>query len=198
MTRDNRKSILMKSFSNTKDNRGNCAMEQGDMMKAKQLESKRAMAKLLIVCGLSFIFMITEFVGGYISGSLAIMTDAAHMLSDVAGFMISYFAIYMGSKPANFSMSFGYHRAEILGALTSILLIWGLLIWLFAEAIGRIIKPEPVNGEIMLITACVGLIFNIIAIFTLHNFGGSHHGHSHGEEDHKHDEEKRLSHCHLP
>lgn len=180
----------MKSFSNLKDNRGNCAMEQGDIMKAKALESKKAMAKLLIVCGLSFVFMITEFTGGWISGSLAIMTDAAHMLSDVAGFMISYFAIFMGSKPANFSMSFGYHRAEILGAMTSILLIWGLLVWLFTEAIKRIITPEPVDGEVMLITACVGLIFNIIAIFTLHNFGGSHHGHSHGDEaDHVHEEE---------
>ena len=76
-----------------------------------------------------------EFVGGILSGSLAIMTDAAHMLSDVAGFMISYFAIYLGSRPASSQMSFGYHRAEILGALASILLIWGLLIWLIVEGI---------------------------------------------------------------
>ena len=60
------------------------------------------MCKLLLVCGISFLFMIGEIIGGYLSGSLAIITDAAHMLSDVAGFMISYFAIYMGSRPANY------------------------------------------------------------------------------------------------
>jgi zinc transporter 2 len=114
-----------------------------------------------------------EVVGGYLANSLAIMTDAAHMLSDVAGFMISYFAIYMSNRPINFKMSYGYHRAEILGALASIALIWGLLIWLLVEATQRIIEGPEVNGEIMLITACVGLVCNIVNIFTLHNFGGS-------------------------
>lgn len=147
------------------------------------------MCKLLAVTGISFVFMIAEFVGGYMSGSLAIMTDAAHILSDVAGFLISYFAIYMGSRPANYQMSFGYHRAEILGALASILLIWGLIVYLFIEAIHRIVHPEIIDGEIMLITACVGLICNLISIFTLHSCGGghSHHGHSHGHS-HGHDE----------
>ena len=60
------------------------------------------MLKLLMVTGLCFVFMITEIIGGYLSGSIAIITDAAHMLSDVAGFLISYFAIYMGSRPANY------------------------------------------------------------------------------------------------
>lgn len=60
------------------------------------------MYKLLLVTGISFTFMIAEIIGGYLSGSLAIVTDAAHMLSDVAGFLISYFAIYMGSRPANY------------------------------------------------------------------------------------------------
>ena len=96
-----KKSLLMKSFSDTKDNRGNCAMEQSNFLAAQKLQSKKAMCKLLMVTGISFIFMIAEFVGGYISGSLAIMTDAAHILSDVAGFLISYFAIYIGNRPAN-------------------------------------------------------------------------------------------------
>ena len=60
------------------------------------------MYKLLLVTGVSFTFMIAEIIGGYISGSFAIMMDAAHMLSDVTGFLISYFAIYMGRKPANY------------------------------------------------------------------------------------------------
>ena len=104
-------------------------------------------------------------------------------------------------------MSFGYHRAEILGALASIMLIWGILVYLFIEAIHRLIDPEEINGEIMLITAVVGLCCNIISIFTLHSCGGDHgghhhhhHGHSHGEEHH-HEleaEGRKLSHCHQP
>jgi zinc transporter 2 len=126
------------------------------------------MKKLLWVSVVCFIFMGGELIGGYLSNSLAIMTDAAHMLSDVAGFMISYFAIYMGSRPSSFQMSSGYHRAEVLGALASITLIWGLLIWLFVEAIARCIHFEEIDGGIMLITAIVGLICNIVNIFTLH------------------------------
>jgi zinc transporter 2 len=147
--------------------------------------------------------MFGEITGGYIAHSIAIMTDAAHMFSDVAGFMISYFAIYLGGKPSNNSLSFGYARAEILGALASILLIWGLCIWLFIEAINRVVEPEDVNGEVMLITAAVGLACNFVNIFTLHSCGGSHHGHSHGEE-HIHENEgeqaaeRKLSHCHQP
>lgn len=100
------------------------------------------MFKLMIITGICFLFMGGEVVGGFISGSLAIMSDAAHMLSDVAGFTISYIAIYLGRRPANNGMSFGYHRAEILGALASILLIWGLIIWLFIEAINRTIHID--------------------------------------------------------
>jgi zinc transporter 2 len=104
------------------------------------------MSKLLIVTGISLLFMSGEIVGGYLSGSLAIITDAAHMLSDVAGFSISYIAIYMGSRPSNNQMSFGYHRTEVLGALASIMLIWGIVIYLFIEAIHRIVDPEPIDG----------------------------------------------------
>jgi len=158
------------------------------------------MYKLLVVSVICFIFMGGEIVGGVLSHSLAIMTDAAHMLSDVAGFMISYFAIYLGSRPASFSMSFGYHRAEILGALASILLIWGLLVWLVIEAIGRIVNKEEVDGEIMLITAVIGLACNIVNVFTLHSCGGHSHTHHNIEEEHHHEgqdnPERKLSHCH--
>ena len=182
-------------------------MEQTELLLKAKADNDRARCKLLTVTCLCFVFMAGEIVGGYISGSLAIITDAAHMLSDVAGFLISYFAIYLGSRPANYQMSFGYHRAEILGALASVLLIWGLIIWLFIEAIHRIVDPEEIDGGIMLITAAVGLVFNFISIFTLHSCGGGHHhhGHDHGHghsHGHSHDhgepgkEGMRLSHCH--
>ena len=155
------------------------------------------MWKLMIVTIVCFIFMIAEFIGGYLSNSLAIMTDAAHMLSDVAGFTISYAAIYIGTRPANMSMSFGYARAEILGAVASIILIWGLLIWLFIEAIHRVITPHPIDAEIMLITAIFGFVCNIVNIFTLHSCGGGHtHKNDIGEEGEDGEEVRKLSHCH--
>ena len=153
--------------------------------------------KLLMASLVCFIFMIIEIVGGYLANSLAIMTDAAHMLSDVAGFMISYFAIYLGSKPASFAMSFGYSRAEVLGALASIALIWGLIVWLFIEAIHRCITAEEVDGEIMLITSSIGLACNIINIFTLHSCGTSHHISGQTNIDKQSEKEVRSqSYCH--
>ena len=140
-------------------------------MKKKKDIGKRAMCKLLAVTIICFIFMTAEVIGGLISGSLAIMTDAAHMLSDVAAFLISYTAIFLSHKPATFRLTYGYHRAEVLGALASIVLIWGLLIWLIVEAIDRIVSDAKVDGEVMLITACFGLGCNIVNIFTLHSFG---------------------------
>ena len=81
--------------------------------------------------------MVVEIAGGVIANSLAIMSDAAHLLSDLAGFLISLFAIMLARRPATSGLSFGFHRVEILGALVSILLIWILTGVLFIEAIER-------------------------------------------------------------
>lgn len=141
--------------------------------------------------------MIFEIVGGYLANSLAIMTDAAHMLSDVAGFMISYLAIYLGGRASTFELSYGYARAEILGALASIMLIWGLIIWLFVEAIERFVNRPEVNGEIMLITATVGLACNFVNIFLLHGCGSHGHTQHDLEEEETHDHNHEHSHSHI-
>ena len=170
---------------------GNCSMEKTDLIEQKKMQALSARKKLLMITGVCLIFMLVEIIGGYMANSIAIMTDAAHMLSDVSGFMISYLAIYLGGKPATFDLSFGYHRAEVLGALTSILIIWGLIIWLFVEAIIRFVYPEEVDGEVMLVTSIVGLVCNIINIFLLHGISlncckkGKKEkcSHSHGEHE---------------
>jgi len=128
--------------------------------------------------------------------SLAIMTDAAHLLSDLAGFLISIFALWVSSKEPTSRLSFGFHRAEILGALISVLLIWLLTGVLVYEAVDRIQNPTDVNGKLMFIVASCGLGVNILMGFILfqadvaHSHGGlgGGHGHSHGgdEEDHGH------------
>eukprot|EP00122_Pirum_gemmata_P003685 Pgem_evm1s3335 len=87
-------------------------------------ERKIARNKLLIALIICFLFMIGEVVGGYLSGSLAIMTDAAHLLSDFASMLISLFALWLAGRPATSKLTFGYHRAEILGAMISVFMIW--------------------------------------------------------------------------
>ena len=83
-----------------------------------------------MVTGICFVFMIVEIVGGIMAHSLAILTDAAHLFSDIAGFLISIFAIYLGRKKATVEFSYGWNRAEIIGALMSIVLIWVLTVYL--------------------------------------------------------------------
>ena len=88
---------------------------------------------MIIATVLCLFFMVCEIVGGVWSNSLAIATDAAHLLTDIASFMISLFAIWMAAKPKSQKMSFGWHRAEVLGATVSVLMIWlvtGILVYL--------------------------------------------------------------------
>nr|AKN21623.1 slc30a-3 [Schmidtea mediterranea] len=141
-----------------------------------------ARRKLLIASGLCLIFMIAEIVGGTLANSLAIMTDAAHLLSDFASFMISLFALFLASRPATKRMSFGWHRAEVMGALVSVLLIWvvtGILVYM---AVLRIMnKDYNIEATIMLITSGVGVLVNLIMACSLHQHSHSHETHPHNE-----------------
>ena len=129
------------------------------------------MKKLFFVSCICFLFMIIEAVGGYISGSIAILADAAHMFSDVAGFMISFFSIYVSRRKISLSHNMGYHRAEVLGALLSVFFIWALLIWLNWTATNRIIYGQKaIDARLMLITACFGLACNILNLLALNFF----------------------------
>ncbi|XP_046639144.1 zinc transporter 2-like isoform X1 [Daphnia pulicaria] len=148
-----------------------------------QVQARNQLVAASILC---LIFMIAEAVGGYLSNSLAVMTDAAHMLSDFTSFLVSLFAIWVSSRPPSKKMSFGYYRAEILGALFSVLVIWiltGVLIYL---AIDRIIHQDyDIDANTMIIVSSIGVVMNIAMGAILH--GGLckklnlvHHGHSHG------------------
>jgi zinc transporter 2 len=83
------------------------------------------------------------------------------------GFAISILSLKCSQKPANHDMSYGYHRAEIVGTIVSILTIWVLTIWLLYEATLRVITPQPVVGGVMLVVAVLGLFFNIIQMKVL-------------------------------
>lgn len=118
---------------------------------------------------ITLVFMVIEFLGGWFSNSLALFSDALHMLTDAGAMTLSLFSIWISRRPSTPSMSYGYHRAEILGALTSGLLIWlisGILIY---ESILRLQSPPPVNGPIVLIIATIGLLSNFISMYLLHS-----------------------------
>ena len=160
-------------------------------------QQDKAIRKLIWVCVICTIFMIIEIIGGYLANSIAIMSDAAHLLSDLLGFLISIISIYISRKVAKNNMSYGYHRAEIIGALVSIVLIWALTLWLLYEATLRIITPPVVDGFIMIIVSIIGFTFNVIMGIVLAKSGVAH---SHGlkkcdhDHDHEHDHEHEHEH----
>lgn len=136
---------------------------------------KIARKKLILASVLCVVFMIAEIVGGIYSNSLAIATDAAHLLADLASFMISLFALWIAARPSTKRLSFGWYRAEVIGALTSVLMIWVVTAILFYMAIQRTINRDfELNSGIMLVTSGLGILVNIIMGATLH-----HHGHNH-------------------
>ncbi|XP_023016514.2 proton-coupled zinc antiporter SLC30A2 isoform X1 [Leptinotarsa decemlineata] len=145
-------------------------------------EDTSAWKKLCMAAAFCFLFMVAEVVGGYLAGSLAIMTDAAHLFSDFIGFLISLLAIWVARKPPSRNMTFGYYRAEVVGALLSVLSIWLLAAIFSTLAINRIYYQDyEIDANTMIIIASLGLTVNII-------MGGILHGvcHAHGHAPHAH------------
>ena len=171
---------------------------------------KKARRKLVIATLLCLFLMTIEIVGGVLSNSLAIATDAAHLLMDLASFMISLFAIWLANRPSTQQMSFGWHRAEVIGATISVLLIWLVTGVLVYAAILRAVNGEyEMDADVMLITSAIGVGVNIIIGCSLHQHGHSHqnrnsfesgeaqddgHGHPHDAQGKK----KRTSTSVLP
>ncbi|MFZ9594855.1 MAG: cation diffusion facilitator family transporter [Bdellovibrionia bacterium] len=128
-------------------------------------QTPRLLWKAIFITAL---FMVVEFVGGWWANSLALVSDGAHMLTDIGAMSLSLFALWYARRPSTPSMSFGYGRAEILGALISVLLIWfvgGVLIF---EAVLRLKAPPVVQAPIVFIVASVGLLANLLSMRILH------------------------------
>ncbi|CAF93913.1 unnamed protein product, partial [Tetraodon nigroviridis] len=136
--------------------------DRGDKQMAKK--------KLYIASGVCLVFMIGEVIGGSLAHSLAIMTDAAHLLTDFGSMMVSLFSLWVSSRPPTKTMNFGWHRSEILGAFISVMSIWivtGVLVYLAVE---RIIQNDyEIIGHVMLITSGCAVIVNIIMAYILHH-----------------------------
>lgn len=150
----------------------------------EKLKHKKVMKRLIIAATLYFLFMTGEIIGGYVSNSLAIMTDAVHMLTDVVGILFSLLALWLSTKPPTKRFTFGLHRLEVVSAVLSVMLIYILTAVLLFEAVQRTMNQDfDIDGDVMLITAAVGVAVNLIMGFLLNQNGHVHshgHGHSHG------------------
>ncbi|XP_068577954.1 proton-coupled zinc antiporter SLC30A2-like isoform X2 [Cebidichthys violaceus] len=153
--------------------------EAGSMSAAERDERRLARRKLYVACAVSLVFMTGEVVGGYAAHSLAIMTDAAHLLTDFGSIVISIFSLWISSRPQTHTMTFGWHRAEILGMLLSVMSIWAVTVVLVISAIQRVSDGDyDIDSQIMLITSGCAVGVNVLMVLILHQSGASH-GHSH-------------------
>ena len=136
---------------------GHSGTGQGD-------DARRIFWALLLVGG----FMIVEVVGGVISGSLALLADAAHMLVDTVALLFAWIAFRLSRRPADAARTYGYHRFPVLAAFANGIGLFFIVAWIFVEAAGRIAEPTPVLAAPMLAVASVGLAVNVAAFAVLH------------------------------
>ncbi|KAF9577519.1 hypothetical protein BGW38_007218, partial [Lunasporangiospora selenospora] len=140
------------------DEEGNDDDDEPSIEELKETERDKRRLKLAICVA----FFCVELAGGLWAESLALLSDSFHLLTDITSFVISLAAIYLSHRPSTSTHTFGYHRAEVLGALFSIFLIWGLTIMLVVEAYDRVRHPIDIDGKAMSIVAGLGVFVNIV------------------------------------
>jgi len=122
---------------------------------------QKNLLRVLLITGM---FMVIEVIGGLLTGSLALLADAGHMLTDMAAIGLSAFAMWMAARPSTPEKSYGYHRAEILTAVINAVVLLLLAIWILYEAYRRVFEPPHVLGVPMLLIGFVGLAVNVASI----------------------------------
>ncbi|MCF7805887.1 MAG: cation diffusion facilitator family transporter [Candidatus Marinimicrobia bacterium] len=123
---------------------------------------------LQIALGITAFFFFVELIGGWLTNSLALLSDAGHMLTDVLALGLSLFAMWLAKRPPTKSHTFGYHRFEIFAAFLNGLTLAGISVYIFVEAYQRIQNPPEVAGFPMMLIATVGLLVNLLSGFFLH------------------------------
>ena len=125
--------------------------------------------RLLTVLAITLTVMVVQVVGGIASGSLALLADAGHMLTDAAGVGLALLATWFAARPATLERTFGYQRAEILAAVINALLLLGVAAYVLVEAVRRFSSPSEVAPGLMLTVAVVGLAANAVSLYLLHH-----------------------------
>jgi cobalt-zinc-cadmium efflux system protein len=133
-----------------------------------QRNLERNRRDLTLALGITAAYCIVELVGGWLTNSLALLSDAGHMLADVAALGLSLFALVLAQLPPTSSKTFGYHRVEILAALASAVLLWVITGLIFYAAYSRFLDPPVVQSAGMIGVASVGLAVNIASLLVLH------------------------------
>ena len=112
-------------------------------------------------------FAIVEAAGGWLAGSLALLSDAGHMVTDVAALSIALFAQRLARRPPSGRASYGYARAEVLAAFINALVMLGIVLWIAIEAVRRLLVPSPVSRGIVVVVAAAGLAVNMLCAWVL-------------------------------
>lgn len=134
----------------------------------------RRTRKLMLAFALTSITLVAEAVGGWLSGSLALLADAGHMLVDALALLFAWLGAHFAQRPADARRSFGYVRLEVLVGYTNALSQFALVVWIAFEAVKRFFAPEPILSGMMLAVALAGLVVNLLVLSTLH-------GHDHDD-----------------
>jgi cobalt-zinc-cadmium efflux system protein len=126
--------------------------------------------RLVVVLAVTVAYFATELIGGFYANSLALLTDAVHMLTDIAALCLSLLTLWISSRPASGGKTYGYLRAEILGALFNGLFLWLLVAFIWFEAAERLRDPPAVHGLTVILIALVGIAINSLsALMTVGN-----------------------------
>jgi cobalt-zinc-cadmium efflux system protein len=129
----------------------------------------RSLRRLALSMGLTATVMVAEAVGGWLSGSLALVSDAAHMLTDSGALALALVAAWLSSRPADDKRTFGFRRAEVLGAQINVGALFVLALWIAWEAIGRLRGPgQAIDLRLMASVATIGLAANLAILWFLH------------------------------
>ncbi len=123
--------------------------------------------RIFFVVMLNFVITVAEVVGGLVSGSLSLISDALHNFSDAVSFVISYFAIKIAEKSKDKKRTYGYKRSTILAALVNSSVLIIISLFLFKEAYGKFINPQEIKGGIVIWVALIGLVANFVGMILL-------------------------------
>jgi cobalt-zinc-cadmium efflux system protein len=117
-------------------------------------------------------FAAVEAIGGVVAGSLALISDAGHMVTDAASFVIALIAASVARRPPSHHASYGYARAEVIAAFVNALAMLALIVWIVVEAVRRLLAPAPVAGAVVMGIAVIGMAVNVVVAWVLARSGG--------------------------
>jgi cobalt-zinc-cadmium efflux system protein len=124
--------------------------------------------KLLFAFVLTLLMLLVEAAGGLVSGSLALLADAGHMLVDALALLLAFLGARFAARPADARRSFGYGRIEVLAGFVNALTQFALVAFIIIEAVQRLFAPQPILSGVMLVVAVIGLVANVVVLRTLH------------------------------